>query len=293
MCRICCGEKEKEINEMQNFIIFLTYYYDTTALRFLMAEMTRQGLKVRLAEKQQDVCSEADGAFVLTDDASCAMQCNERRIPYLFLLNENNKQESLPSGAYCIESLMDISFDYVKKVYQRAKGLPWEILTTDRLKVREITVEDVPRLYELYADESITKYMEPLFPTQKQEEEYTSDYIQNVYHFYGYGMWLIVLKETDEVIGRAGLEYKEGFEGLELGFMLGKEYQHKGYAYEACTAILEYAREELEQVSFRAVVHQNNEPSKHLCKKLGFVESCRTVSKTEEGYVEYCINGAL
>lgn len=207
---------------------------------------------------------------ILTDEASVAIECSENQQPYLFLLTEQNKHESLPSGAYCIENIEDVSEDYLKKVYQRAKGLPWEILKTDRLLIREITVEDVPRLYELYADESITRYMESLFSTRQQEEEYTKDYIENIYHFYGYGMWLIALKESGEVIGRAGLEYKEGLEGLELGFMLGKDYQHKGYAYEACRAILDYAREELEQDEIYAVVHEENEASITLCKKLGF-----------------------
>lgn len=207
---------------------------------------------------------------LLTDEALVAKECSEKAQPYLFLLTEQNRHESLPAGAYCIEGMEDISEDYLRKVYQRAKGLPWEILKTDRLLIREITVEDVPRLYELYAEESITRYMEPLFPTRQQEEEYTRDYIKNIYYFYGYGMWLITLKESGEVIGRAGLEYKEGLEGLELGFMLGKEYQHKGYAFEACKAILDYAREELEQSSFYAIVHEENQASIALCEKLGF-----------------------
>ncbi len=231
-----------------------------------------------------------ENAVVLTDDAALAEECSREGIPYLFLLQEYNKQDSIPTGAYCVESLSDISADYLDKVYRRAKNLPWEILSTDRLLIREITVEDVPRLYELYADEEITKYMEPLFLTQQREEEYTKDYINHVYHFYGYGMWLIVLRESGEVIGRAGLEYKDGFEGLELGFMLGKEYQHQGYAYEACQAILEYAREELEQTSFRALVHRDNEKSKQLCKRLGFYEVNDTASQEEDKFLEYRIN---
>lgn len=207
---------------------------------------------------------------ILTDEASIARECSEKGQPYLFLLTEQNKHESLPAETYCIENIGDVTEDYLDKVYRRAKGLPWEIVITDRLQIREITVEDVPRLYELYADESITRYMEPLFSTRQQEEAYTRDYIKNIYHFYGYGMWLITLKESGEVIGRAGLEYKEGFDGLELGFMLGKEYQHKGYAYEACEAILAYAREELEQNCFRAVVHEDNKESLRLCERLGF-----------------------
>lgn len=206
---------------------------------------------------------------LLTDEVSVAIECSKQQQPYLFLLTEQNKHESLPTGAYCIENIEDASEDYLKKVYQRAKGLPWEILETERLLIREITVEDVPRLYELYADESITRYMEPLFPTQQQEEDYTRDYIKNIYHFYGYGMWLITLKESGEIIGRAGLEYKEGFDGLEIGFMLGKDYQHKGYAYEACRAILDYAWDELEQNQIYAVVHEQNVSSIALCERLG------------------------
>lgn len=278
---------------MQDLTIFFKYSYTEEILDIFFSEMKQQGIHIKVVTIQQDLLEQEQDGVILTDDASLASECTQRQIPYLFLLNDFNNHESLPSGTYCVESVSDVSYDYLDKVYRRAKGLPWNILSTERLRIREITVEDVPRLYELYEDESITRYMEPLFPEQQQEEDYTRDYIKNVYHFYGYGMWLITLKENNTVIGRAGLEYKEGFEGLELGFMLGTEYQHKGYAYEACKAILEYAREELEQVSFRAIVHKNNEPSKQLCKKLGMIELCRVLSKEEEEYLEYCINGVL
>lgn len=278
---------------MQDLTIFFKYSYTEEILDIFFSEMKQQGIHIKVVTIQQDLLEQEQDGVILTDDASLASECTQRQIPYLFLLNDFNNHESLPSGTYCVESVSDVSYDYLDKVYRRAKGLPWNILSTERLRIREITVEDVPRLYELYEDESITRYMEPLFPEQQQEEDYTRDYIKNVYHFYGYGMWLITLKENNTVIGRAGLEYKEGFEGLELGFMLGTEYQHKGYAYEACKAILEYAREELEQVSFRAIVHKNNEPSKQLCKKLGMIELCRVLSKEEEEHLEYCINGVL
>lgn len=257
----------------------------------LVSKVKPHNLQVRVMNKQRNEwLHETEEGMILTDDVSLARECSSRGFPYLFLLHEQNRQESLPSGAYCVENLADVSYDYLVKVYRRAKGLPWNILTTDRLQIREITPEDVPRLYELYEEESITRYMEPLFPEQQQEIDYTKEYIKNVYHFYGYGMWLITLKKNGEIIGRAGLEYKEGFEGLELGFMLGKDYQHKGYAYEACKAILDYACEELEQTSFRAMVHPDNEPSRHLCKRLGFQE---TESAEETQYLEYRINRAL
>ena len=51
------------------------------------------------------------------------------------------------------------------------------------MRIREITVKDVPQLYELYRDASITAFMEPLFADPEQEIAYTKDYIENVYGF--------------------------------------------------------------------------------------------------------------
>lgn len=236
-------------------------------------------------------------AVLLTDDGGLAAFCSAGRIPYCILLDEGGRKAELPDGAFCIETLEDVEYTYFERIYRRAMGLPWIILETQRLVIREITPEDVPRLYELYEDESITRYMEPLFQEQEQEIAYTREYIRNIYGFYGYGMWLITLKDSGEVIGRAGLEYKEGFEGLELGFMLGKEYQHQGYAYEACKAILEYGCSQLEQHSYRAVVHKDNTASQHLCERLGFQLSRRHGQKIsanlEDKYLEYCINMPL
>ena len=208
----------------------------------------------------------------ITDSPVMAADYAKRNIPYIVVLNEKNKAEAFPSGAYCVERIEDIDDAYKDRVYRRFYGLPWDIAETERLKIREITVEDVPRLYELYSGEGITKYMEPLFPEMEKEIEYTKAYIENVYKFYGYGMWVIVKKKCGEVIGRVGLEYKEGFDGLELGFMLGADYQNRGYAYEACRAVLTYGIEELGIACFYAFVIENNTASIRLCERLGFLK---------------------
>lgn len=211
----------------------------------------------------------------ITDSPILAADFAKRNIPYIVVLNDRNRAASFPNGAYCVECGQDIDAAYIDRVWRRFNGLPWEIAVTQRLIIREITVEDVPRLYELYSDERVTRYMEPLFPEMDKELAYTKAYIEKVYRFYGYGMWVIVLKESGEVIGRAGLEYKEGFEGLELGFMLGTAYQHRGYAYEACEAVLQYGRNQLGESSFCAFVDENNTASIELCKRLGFARKGR------------------
>lgn len=216
-------------------------------------------------------------------------------IPYIVHLHEGNRAESFPSGAFCVEDVEDITPRDLDRVWRRAQGLPWDICKTRRLSVREIMVEDVPRLYELYADSCVTRYMEPLFADIRQEIEYTKEYIRNIYGFYGYGMWVIVQRAAGQVIGRAGLEYKEDFDGLELGFMLGKQYQHKGYAYEACAAVLQYGVETLGVRNYRALVHAENLPSRRLCERLEFrpwnkIPAAPAANDMPREYIEYRIS---
>lgn len=212
---------------------------------------------------------------MITESAEEAARYAARQIPYIVWLNENNRDQSFPCGSYCVEDLSDIDARYLDRVYRRFHDIPWDITETPRLRIREITVEDVPQLYELYRDASVTQFMEPLFAEPEQEIIYTREYIKNIYGFYGYGMWVLESKDSRQVIGRAGLEYKEGFEGLELGFMLGVAYQHQGYAYEACSAILAYGIEELDQREYCSFINENNEASIHLCERLGFVPQDR------------------
>lgn len=209
----------------------------------------------------------------ITETAEEAAYFDASHIPYIVWLNDGNRGKSFPCGAYCVERLSDIDAQYLERVYRRFKGLPWDIAETPRLRIREITTNDVMRLYELYRDESVVRYMDSLFPEPEQEIAYTEEYIKNVYGFYGYGMWVLEEKESGTVIGRAGLEYREGFDGLELGYMLGVKYQHKGYAYEACSAILAYGVKELGQKEYCSFVNKDNTASIRLCERLGFVRN--------------------
>lgn len=224
-------------------------------------------------EKAKSIQGNTEHVLVLTDDATTANRCIRQKYACAAVLHEGNSREIFPFGMYCLEKAEEIEQDYFLKVYQRAKGIPWTILETSRLLLREMTVEDVPRLYELYREPEITRYMENLFADEAEETVYTREYIKNVYEFWGYGIWLVVKKDTGEIIGRAGVESKDAEEGLELGFMIGKAYQKQGYAYEICKAIIRYAQEELLESNIRAYVRKDNQASIGLCEKLGMVRS--------------------
>ena len=83
--------------------------------------------------------------------------------------------------------------------------------------------------------------------------------------------WLVLEKENGLPVGRVGLQMRDGFPGPELGFSIAVPYRQRGYAEEACRAVLVLAWEELEADRLYAVVDRENMKSVSLCKKLGFV----------------------
>ncbi len=102
--------------------------------------------------------------------------------------------------------------------------------------------------------------------------EFTKAYINNMYKFYGYGIWLVCLKANNKIIGRAGLSNREvdGVNMLELGYVIGEEYQSKGYAFEACNAVCEFAENTLYKNELVCFIRKENIPSVRLAEKLGF-----------------------
>lgn len=160
---------------------------------------------------------------------------------------------------------------YLYHVYQRLNHIPWHILDTDRMSLRESTIDDVDRFYEIYAkDPDIEKYVENLFENPEDEKLYQKNYISKIYEFYDFGVWTIDYKESKKVIGRAGLSIVDGYDYPDLGFIIDKDMQNRGLAFEICSAILNYAHNTLGFDTIQARVRPENEKSIHLLKKLGF-----------------------
>ena len=144
------------------------------------------------------------------------------------------------------------------------------IAETERLILRRYEEEDLEDLYELYKEPEVTRYTEALFQDKEQEKQYIKDYIENIYKYYGFGTWLIHRKEDGRLIGRAGFNYRPGFEEAELGFVIGYPYWRMGYAYEVCRHLLLIGQKVFELERIQALVDENNLASIGLLRKLGF-----------------------
>lgn len=234
------------------------------------AAMSVQGIEVADVRKLAETCelamifqSEQKDYLLITDNEAVAQAAGDFVVGYG--LSYKGK------ASYIIESLLDISARYFRMIYAHLKGEPFEVLSTDRLIIREISIEDLSQLYEVYETLSECEYIEPLYEWEK-EKEFTINYIKNMYGFFNYGLWLVFEKRSGRLIGRAGIENREidGELRQELGYLIRKDSQRKGYAYEACLAIMEYAKDEIGIEQLFLCSEKENKPSVSLAQNLGF-----------------------
>lgn len=167
---------------------------------------------------------------------------------------------------YAVESLAELDIEYLERVRRRYNHIPWDIGETDRCLIRELSLADLPALYELYDKPGMTDFVEPLYDYET-ELEYQKAYIENMYDFYEYGMWLVFSKETGKLIGRAGLEHNE------MGYMIAPGFQNLGYATEVCRFIVDYARKNTDFEELYCRIDEKNVASVRLAKRLGFVRN--------------------
>lgn len=242
----------------------------------VMWESTEQGNKIWIKKLNADLPKErAEECILVSGDAAELREAAHVGMAALAYLPSPDCPDALsyeptpPADMYA-EGFEEIGFTFLQHVYERHHHLPWTILTTERCIVKEFSMEYLDELFALYAGEGMTDYMEPLFPYE-QEREYQQAYIENMYEFFGYGMWIVCEKETGKLIGRAGVEHREEFQGeLELGYAIGVPYQGKGYATEVCEAILSYTGEELGFPEVYCLIEEGNSVSEHLAEKIGF-----------------------
>lgn len=208
--------------------------------------------------------------IVIEDSMFGVMAAVAARMPVVGFINKNSGNQDLSKANILIEGFEEIDFNFLNQVYNRHHNIPITIYEDDSIIIRELTTNDVKFLYNIYKEETICKYITPLSKTLDEELLKHEAYIKNIYHFYGYGLWGVFLP-TGELIGRCGIENKliDNKVEYELGYLIKKEYQNRGYATRACNLVIDYAFNLLDLNRIICVIDKNNIPSIQVAKKLG------------------------
>ncbi len=165
------------------------------------------------------------------------------------------------------------------------------ILETERLYLREMSQSDFKSLCKILQDQKTMYAYEGAF-NDTEVQEWLDKQISR-YEKFGFGLWAVILKETDEMIGQCGLSMQpwKDREVLEIGYLFQRQYWHNGYAIEAANACKEYAFEVLDASEVCSIIRDTNTASQNVAIRNGmsvvdsWIKHYRGVDMPHDRYV--------
>ena len=145
------------------------------------------------------------------------------------------------------------------------------VLQTDRLKLRHFSVDDAPFILRLLNEPSFIQNIgDKGLRTIEDARGYITTGPRASYEKFGFGLWLVELKDTNVSIGMCGLLRRDNLEDADIGYAFLPEFWSQGYALESAAAVLSSARRDFGLKRVLAIVNSENETSIRLLHKLGF-----------------------
>ncbi|CAH0335784.1 Acetyltransferase [Flavobacterium sp. CECT 9288] len=148
------------------------------------------------------------------------------------------------------------------------------ILETDRLLLREMKLSDAEALFEMDRNPKVHEYLWNTPLTDVNEVKNIINSVQEQYKQNKIGRFVMVLKETNEVIGWAGLKFNTEMVNnkihfYDIGYRLDEKFWGKGYASEASFSWLDYGFKTMKIPVMEAAAHSDNIASNRILQKIG------------------------
>ena len=139
-------------------------------------------------------------------------------------------------------------------------------LTTDRLRLRGLTIDDADALFPALSDAELMTWW--LSAPHKNVEE-TRTYFAPRLDRAGWRCWAITLRDDDTAIGWVAAGEKRQGGVTEIGYLLSRDHWGRGIAAEAVSAVIDRLFAEGQRRVF-ADTDPENAASLALLERLGF-----------------------
>lgn len=144
-------------------------------------------------------------------------------------------------------------------------------LETNRLILREIHSADTKPIFNCWMqDENVSRYMwwkaSSDINEAKKFVEFELENLENN----KWNRWIIVLKNTNEIIGTCLVFFNDDERHWDISYNLGKEFWGNGYMTEAMNTVMDYAVAVMKIKEIHTTCAVENGASSHVLQKLGF-----------------------
>ncbi len=156
------------------------------------------------------------------------------------------------------------------------------VITTERLTLSDITIDDKENYFKLYMDDELNKYWgydyhEDLFDNTPTPEHFIAFCKQMIDTREEYAF---AIRLNGMLIGEVVCWNLELNGTVETGFRLLPDYHKKGYASESVKGLINFLKTKLKVKKVKSRCHKNNLPSYNMLTKLGYA-----VYKTENDWL--------
>lgn len=149
----------------------------------------------------------------------------------------------------------------------------YEVLRGEGIVLRKAREEDyASMLKHVWGDEEVYKWM--LFQPTLTLEDAIARCKRSIAFQKEHFAWFVALKDTDEAAGLCAIRDNGQGHWEECGICIGKAFQGRGYGKEILSLLLDLSFNKLGAADFRYGYFDDNEKSKNLAEKFGFVFDC-------------------
>ena len=165
-------------------------------------------------------------------------------------------------------------------------------LETTRLLLRPMLATDIDALLPIFTDPLVMASFGGGLFDRGQMAEWTQ---RNLDHQaqHGYGLFVVILKATGELIGDCGLEHMQldGEPYVELGYDFRSAYWNQGLATEAAMAVRDYAFRQLGLPRLICLIRAGNHASERVATKIG-MRHAAAFQRYDREYNRYALERA-
>jgi RimJ/RimL family protein N-acetyltransferase len=150
---------------------------------------------------------------------------------------------------------------------------------TARLHFRPLLTADAAGMFALDSDPVVHRYLGGvggMMVSSLEQSAATVAFIQAQYAANGIGRWAVLLRETGEFMGWAGLKLVAGpvnaqHNFYDLGYRFRPQFWRQGYGYEAAQAWFDYGFQTLKLPRICAYADVENLGSRRILEKTGLL----------------------
>lgn len=144
------------------------------------------------------------------------------------------------------------------------------VLETERLVLRWLGLDDAAFILELLNQPGWKRF---IGDRGVDSLDAARAYLERVpmasYQQHGFGLYAVERKSDGVPVGMCGLIKRDGLDDVDVGFALLSRFEGQGFAREAASATLSYARDVLGLDRVVAITAEDNARSAHVLEHIG------------------------